>query len=148
MDPLHEKWKEPEFIKQRTVYQIDRIDNFNGHSASMPSEYFGKFIVDLDERKSGMRKLTKYTKPTQSTILTLLILPWDSADTATRLGIGYAQTKVALGITREQLFLYGLQDFADGSCLLWGTEVDEKYNHLMLRVDAILALGPICSLLP
>ena len=49
-----------------------------------------------------------------------------------RLGIGYCQTKANLGIdSREQLTLCGIQDFHDGSCVIWGTEMEEWHNHLL-----------------
>lgn len=49
-----------------------------------------------------------------------------------RLGIGYCQTKANIGISpREQLTLCGIQNFADGSCLIWGVEMEDWHNHLM-----------------
>lgn len=47
-------------------------------------------------------------------------------------GIGYGTTKKSFGITpREQMFIYGMQDFSDGSSLIWGTEMSEEHNHLL-----------------
>lgn len=37
-----------------------------------------------------------------------------------------------MGITaREQLTLCGIQDFQDGSCIIWGTEMEEWHNHML-----------------
>jgi hypothetical protein len=140
------KWKRVESKKQNTVHQIDRIDNYNGLSvplmrfrASLPGpcvgEYFGRFIMDLESRKKWDAQIEHVDE----------IYPIEDLDGAniamgfgrqygdlTRMGIGYAQTKAAVGITpREQMFSYGLQDFADGSCIIWGQEMDEKHNNLL-----------------
>jgi hypothetical protein len=49
-----------------------------------------------------------------------------------RLGVGYCQTKAAFGVSaREQLTMCGIQDFQDGSTIIWGTEMEEWHNHLL-----------------
>jgi hypothetical protein len=49
-----------------------------------------------------------------------------------RLGVGYCRTKSYLAVSgREQLTLCGIQDFEDGSCVIWGTEMEEWHNHLL-----------------
>jgi START domain len=140
------KWKRVESKKQNTVHQIDRIDNYNGLSvplmrfrASLPGpcvgEYFGRFIMDLESRKKWDAQIEHVDE----------LYPIEDLDGANiamgfgrqygdlaRMGIGYAQTKAAVGITpREQMFSYGLQNFADGSCVIWGQEMDEKHNNLL-----------------
>jgi hypothetical protein len=48
-----------------------------------------------------------------------------------RLGVGHCLTKSNMGIdAREQLTLCGVNDFPDGSCLIWGTEMESWHNHL------------------
>lgn len=44
-----------------------------------------------------------------------------------RLGVGYCRTKKNLGIdAREQLTLCGINQFADGSSMIWGVELPER----------------------
>jgi hypothetical protein len=127
------------------VHQIDKIDNFQGNPAPLlrfrsslkgpcVGECFGKFIMDLDERK-------KWDAQIQEVYEIYPIYDLDSANIAmgfgrygdcSKLGIGYCQTKANLGITpREQLTLCGIQDFTDGSCIIWGIELEDWHNHLM-----------------
>jgi hypothetical protein len=48
-----------------------------------------------------------------------------------RLGVGHCVTKANLGIdAREQLIICGINDFPDGSCVIWGTEMEEWHDHL------------------
>jgi hypothetical protein len=140
------KWKRVEAKKQNTVHQIDRVDNYNGLSVPLMrfraslsgpcvGEYFGRFIMDLKARKTWDAQIEFVDE----------LYPLEDLDSANiamgfgrqygdlmRMGIGYAQTKAAVGITpREQMFSYGLQDFADGSCVIWGQEMDEKHNNLL-----------------
>ena len=49
-----------------------------------------------------------------------------------KLGIGYCQTKASFGISsREQLTMCGVQDFPDGSCIIWGTECEPWHDALL-----------------
>lgn len=49
-----------------------------------------------------------------------------------RLGIGYCRTTKSGPISpREQLTLCGIQNFNDGSCIIWGTEMEEHHDHLL-----------------
>jgi len=143
-------WKTVESNKKGTVREIQRVDNYNGVSgapmlrfrASMTGpclgEFFGRYIMDLTERKKWDAQIHDVKDIHQIDNL-------DAANAAmgmgqygecSRLGIGYGQTKAALGITpREQMFTYGLQNFKDGSSLIWGTEMDPKH-------DALLPPGP------
>jgi hypothetical protein len=54
-----------------------------------------------------------------------------------KLGVGYTLTKShPIGISpREQLTLCGIQNYADGSSLIWGTELEEWHNHLLPKRD-------------
>lgn len=138
-------WKRVESNKNAVVSQIDKLDNYKGRSVPMMrfrssikgkcvGEYFGKFIIDVEERK-------KWDSQIQDVYEMHQISDLDSANIAmgfgkygdcARLGLGYAQTKAALGISpREQFFVYGVQDFADGSSLIWGHDLQDKYNYLL-----------------
>ena len=50
-----------------------------------------------------------------------------------KLGVGYTKTKAhPIGISpREQLTLCGIQNFADGSSVIWGTELADWHDHLL-----------------
>jgi hypothetical protein len=97
-------------------------------------ECFGSFIMDLEERK-------KWDAQIENVYEIYPINDLDSANIAmgfgrygdcSRLGVGYCKTKANLGITpREQLTLCGIQDFSDGSCMIWGVEMEEWHDHLM-----------------
>lgn len=127
------------------MLEIEKIDRFDGHSAPMlrfrsslkgplVGEFFGKLIMDLEERKKWDSQIEQVYEmyPVNDLDSANILMDYGKFGDCSRLGLGYAQTKKAMGITpREQLFLYGLQDFVDGSCLIWGTEVDERYNHLL-----------------
>jgi hypothetical protein len=129
------------------VHQIDKIDNFNGQPAPIirfrsslegpcVGEYFADFIMNLDQRKLWDAQIEQVYE----------IYPIDDLDAANiamgfgrygdcaRLGIGYCQTKPAAGNiiqSREQLTLCGTQDFPDGSCIIWGTEMEDWHNHML-----------------
>jgi len=145
LDPENMKWKEIEANHKRTVHKIEKIDNFQGHPAPLLrfrsslkgpciGECFADFIMSLEERK-------KWDKQIEQVYEICPILDLDSANIAmhfgrygdcSRLGVGYCQTKANLGVTpREQLTLCGIQDFTDGSCVIWGTEMEEWHNHLL-----------------
>ena len=49
------------------------------------------------------------------------------------LGVGYTKTKAhPIGISpREQLTLCGIQNFADGSSVIWGTELADWHDYLL-----------------
>lgn len=142
------RWKRLEKNDKATVHEIEKIDRFDGHSAPMlrfrstlkgplVGEFFGKLLLDLQERKKWDAQIEKVCE-----LYPLDDQNLDAANIAlgglgkygdcARFGIGYGQTKRSMGLTpREQLFLYGLQHFMDGSCLIWGTELDEQNNHLL-----------------
>lgn len=139
------KWKRVESNKKATVKQIDRVDGYQGRHVPLVrfrstlegpavGEFFGKFIVDLDERRKWDDQIKDVYEiyPIRDLDAANIAMGFGQYGDCSRMGVGYAQTKKAFGISpREQLFLYGLQDFPDGSSILWGTELDESYNHLM-----------------
>jgi hypothetical protein len=138
------KWKTIERNPKGAVTQIDRIDRFAGRNAPMlrfrskvdgplVGEFFGKFIMDLESRKKWDSQVEQVYEiyPINDLDATNIAMGFGRFGDCSRIGIGYGQTKPGIVTPREQLFLYGLQDFLDGSCIIWGTELDEDYNHLL-----------------
>jgi hypothetical protein len=137
------KWKTMERKPSATVHQIDKLDSFDGLSTPMfrfraslkgplIGEFFGRYIMDLEERKKWDAQIEQVREIVPINDLDSANIALGGFGDCSRLGIGYGQTKAALGITpREQLFMYGLQTFQCGSCLIWGTELDEKHNNLL-----------------
>jgi hypothetical protein len=139
------KWKRVESNNRATVHQIERLDNFQGLSAPMlrfrstiegpcVGEFFGKFILDLKERKKWDAQIKDVYElyPLADTDSANIAMGFGQYGDCSQLGIGYCQTLASMGVTtREQMFLYGLQDFVDGSYVLWGTEMNKKYDHLL-----------------
>jgi hypothetical protein len=154
--PANLKWKTVESNKRRIVHQIQKIDNFQGHKAPIlrfrstlegpcvgecfskapffVGECFANFIMNMEDRKKWDVQIEQVYE-----VLPINDLDWANiamgfgryGDCA-KLGVGYSQTKAAFGITpREQLTLCGIQDFPDGSCIVWGTEMEEWHDHLM-----------------
>jgi hypothetical protein len=110
---------------------------------------FGQYILDLDQRKKWDDKIEQvkqvhhldalqdiFNLQLGSSRLSLRTSSSDAKEVGgggvdlgecVRLGVGYGQTKKALGITeREQLFWFGMQEFGGcGAYILWGQEVDD-----------------------
>jgi len=146
------RWKRLEKNSKGAVHQIDKIDGYNGKSApilrfrsslkgplvndaSLLGTFFGRYIIDLEERKKWDAQIEQVfdikTIDDLESINSSLGL--GQYGDCSRLGIGYGQTKKALGITpREQLYLYGLQKLPDGSSLIWGADLDEGTNDHLL----------------
>jgi hypothetical protein len=140
------KWKTIELNKRRVVSQIEKIDNFQGLTAPIlrfrsslegpcDGEAFANFIMNLEDRK-------KWDAQIANVYEAYPIHDLDSANIAmgfkygdcTRLGVGHCLTKASMGIdAREQLTICGINEFpedSNGSCLIWGTEMEEWHNHL------------------
>lgn len=127
------------------MHSIQKIDNFEGHPAPLLrfraslegpciGECFGNFVTTLDERKKWDAQIEQvkelYTFSDLETVNSAM--GFGQFGHCSRLGVGYCQTKANVGISaREQLTLCGMQDFADGSCIIWATELPEWHNHLM-----------------
>jgi hypothetical protein len=132
--------------KRKTVFQLDKIDNFQGLPAPIlrfrssmegpcVGEYFARFIMDLEERKKWDAQIAQVYER-------FPIYDLDAVNIAMgfgknygeccRLGVGYCQTKGNFAVPpREQLTLCGIQNFPDGACVIWGTEMEEWHNHLL-----------------
>jgi len=140
------QWKTIESNKRRIVHQIQKIDNFQGKPAPIirfrsslkgpcVGECFGNFIMDLEERKKWDPQIAQVYEihPIFDLDAANIAMGFGKYGECSRLGVGYCQTKANFGITpREQLTLCGVQNFAaDGSCIIWGVEMEEWHDHLL-----------------
>lgn len=140
------KWKNLEAVSGRTVHEIQKVDSFAGISSApmlrfrsslkgpCVGEYFARYIMDLQERKKWDEQVATVEElhVLRDTDLANIAMGFGAYGDCSRMGVGYGQTKPALGITpREQLFVYGFQEFPCGSCMLWGSELDEKHDYLL-----------------
>ena len=141
------KWKTLENSKagQKPIHQIHKIDNFLDLGTPMLrfrsslegpciGERFANFIMDLDERKRWDPQIASVCElyPIYDTDAANIHMGFCKYGDCSRLGIGYVTTKPNfVSSAREQLTMCGIQDFPDGSCIIWGTEMDERHNHLL-----------------
>lgn len=145
INPNDMKWKQIESNKRRTVHQIDKIDNFQNlkcpivrfrSSLNGPceGEKFAEFIMHLEERKRWDQQIADVSEmyPIYDMATANLAMGMGKYGDCSRLGVGYCQTKANLVVSpREQLTLCGIQTFECGSCIIWGTEMEEWHNHLL-----------------
>lgn len=140
-------WKTVESNRREgaLIRQIERIDNYNGVDAPLMrfrssmkgpciGECFARFIMDLDERKKWDTQIEQVYEayPMRDLDAANIAMGFGRYGDCNRMGIGYCQTKAGFGISpREQLTLCGVQDFADGSCLIWGVEMEERHDSLL-----------------
>lgn len=150
------KWKTIHSNKKQSLHKIERIDNYDDiHHAPLlrfrcslegpclvelqngrklnTGLYFTRYIVDQEFRSKWDSQMKQVSEPYTFCDLEFVnsVLGLDEFGVCRHFGIGYVETKQKFGIgAREQLFVYGLQDFDDGSCIVWGTELDESNNHL------------------
>lgn len=143
--PADLKWKTIEANPRRVVHKIDKIDNFQGLTSPILrfrsslkgpclGECFGDFIMNLEERKKWDAQIAQVYEihPIHDLDAANIAMGFGRYGDCSRLGVGYCQTKANLGISpREQLTLCGIQDFKDGSCVIWGIEMEEWHNHML-----------------
>jgi len=143
------KWKTVENNKKRTVHKIEKIDNLKGlgvpilrfrSSLKGPcvSEAFANFIMNVDERSKWDPQIAQVLEmyPIHDLDAANIAMGFGKYGDCSRLGVGYCQTKAAFGVSpREQLTMCGIQDFQDGSTVIWGTEMEEWHNHLLPGSD-------------
>lgn len=143
--PSNMKWKTIESGKNKLVHHIDKIDNFQQLGCPIvrfrcsldgpcSGQKFAEFIMDLEERKKWDDQIEQVNE-------IFSIYDFEAANLAmgvgkygdcSHLGVGYCQTKSNFVVDgREQLTLCGVQNFQDGSVLIWGTELEEWHNHLL-----------------
>lgn len=150
------KWKTIESNKRRVVHQIEKIDNFQGNSAPIlrfrtsfegpcHGAGFANFIMDLEQRKKWDVQIENVYEayPIHDLEVASMAMGFKYG-VCSKLGVGHCQTKSNMGIdSREQLTLCGIQEFpqsSNGSCIIWGTEMEEWHNHLLEALP-----GPRCT---
>jgi hypothetical protein len=90
--------------------------------------------MDLEQRKKWDTQIANVTElyPVNDLDSANIAMGFGRYGDCSRLGVGYCQTKAGLGVSpREQLSICGIQEFADSSCVIWGTELAERHNHLL-----------------
>lgn len=139
------KWNNMEKNKRRVVHQIDKIENFQNlgppilrfrSSLKGPcvGECFARFIMSLEERKKWDVSIEQVRNeyPIYDLDTANIAMGFGKFGDCSRLGVGYCQTKGnVVATSREQLTLCGIQDFKDGSTVIWGTEMEDWHNHLL-----------------
>jgi hypothetical protein len=151
-------WK---LVESSPLAHIDKIDSYQGRKASAPllrfrstlegpclGECFASFIMDYDHRKQWdaqidqvyeAHSVTHQLQEVQQHMLEAQRkhhhhnqdVNWG---VCSRFGVGYCRTKASIVSPREQLTMCGIQDFEDGSCLIWGVEMDQpRHEPLMPR---------------
>jgi hypothetical protein len=138
-------WKTVERNPRKTVHQIDRIDNFENRNQTpllrfrsslvgpCIAECFANYIMDYEHRRRWDAQISSVDE-------IIRVRDMDYANIAmgfgrygdcARLGVGHCTTKAGLGISpREQLTLCGIQNFPDGSVIIWGRELPASQDHL------------------
>mmetsp|Transcript_67753 Transcript_67753/g.195890 ORF Transcript_67753/g.195890 Transcript_67753/m.195890 type:complete len:323 (+) Transcript_67753:97-1065(+) len=137
------KWKVVESKKNRLVKSVEKIDNFQGLNAPIvrlrasmegpcDGEAFANFIMNLDDRKKWDAQIDNvYEAYTIDDLDMANMAMGFSYGDCSRMGIGHCKTKANLGIdAREQLTICGINDFEDGSCIIWGTEMEDRHDYL------------------
>mmetsp|Transcript_12944 Transcript_12944/g.18558 ORF Transcript_12944/g.18558 Transcript_12944/m.18558 type:complete len:349 (-) Transcript_12944:93-1139(-) len=141
-------WKTLENSKpgQKPIHQIHKIDNFlnlgcpllrfrSSLEGPCIGERFANFIMSLDERKKWDGQIADVNGLYQvyDTDVANILTNFKYGE-CSNLGVGYCATKSNLvSSAREQLTMCGIQDFANGSCIIWGTEMEDRHNHLLPR---------------
>ena len=144
--PAGYKWKKVESNKKKMVHAIERIDNFQDLGppllrwrASMEGpahgEMFADFIMNAEKRQSWDPQIDVVSNlyPINDLDTANIAMGFGKYGDCSKLGVGYTKTKAhPIGISpREQLTLCGIQNFHDGSSLIWGTELESWHDHLM-----------------
>lgn len=144
--PAGMKWKNILNNKRKLVHQIDRIDNFQNLGppllrwrASMEGPChgmkFADFIMDTKRRQSWDPQIDYVCElyPINDLDAANIAMGFGKFGDCQKLGAGYTLTQQhPIGISpREQLTLCGIQNFEDGSSVIWGTELEEWHDHLM-----------------
>jgi hypothetical protein len=144
--PAGMKWKNLERNNRKIVHQIDKIDNFQNLGppllrwrASMKGPchglMFADFIMDEQKRQSWDPQIDNVNEmyPIADLDAANIAMGFGKYGDCSKLGVGYTLTKAhPIGISpREQLTLCGIQNFDDGSSLVWGTELEERCDHLL-----------------
>lgn len=140
------KWKRIESKKRKICHQIDKIDNFQGLGppmlrwrASMTGPChgpeFAEFVMNTEKRQLWDPQIKKVCEmyPVYDLDTANIAMGFGKYGDCKKLGVGYTETHShPIGISpREQLTLCGIQDFDDGSQIIWGTEMEDWHNSLL-----------------
>jgi len=90
--------------------------------------------MDLEERKKWDTQIEQVYEafPMYDLDAANIAMGFGKYGDCVRMGVGYCQTKTGFGISpREQLTLCGVQNFPDGSCIIWGVEMEDWHNYLL-----------------
>mmetsp|Transcript_29292 Transcript_29292/g.41472 ORF Transcript_29292/g.41472 Transcript_29292/m.41472 type:complete len:319 (+) Transcript_29292:60-1016(+) len=138
------RWKSLESNSKRLVHQVDKIDDFQGLGCPIirlrstidgpcVNEAFAAFIMDVDERAKWDPSIGQVCEryPIKDLDMANVAMGFGKYGDCVKLGVGYCQTKSYGPVSgREQLTLCGIQEFQDGSAVVWGTEMEPWHNHL------------------
>jgi len=136
-------WKRVEANKKRLVHSVEKIDNFQGLNAPLlrfratlegpcDGEAFANFVTKLEDRKKWDVQIDNVYEAYTIDDLNLAnrVMGFKYGD-CSKMGVGHCITKANMGIdAREQLTMCGINDFDDGSSIIWGTEMEERHNYL------------------
>jgi hypothetical protein len=139
------KWKPLERNPKSLIHQIDKIDNFQNLGcpiircrASMKGptvfEPFAEMIMNVDERAKWDPAIDAVFEayPINDLDAANIMMGFGKYGDCSKLGVGYCRTKKYLTIPgREQSTMCGIQEFADGSTIIWGTEMEKWHDHLL-----------------
>lgn len=138
------QWTTIEENPRRLVNQIEKIDNFNGKGAPIlrfrssmkgpcVGEYFADFIMTLERRALWDPQIEEVFEiyPIHDLDAANIAMSFGQYGDCARLGVGYCRTKANVVSAREQLTLCGIQNFQDGSCIIWGTEMEDWHDHML-----------------
>jgi hypothetical protein len=137
------QWKRVEASQRRLVHEIEKIENFQGLNAPLlrfrstmegpcDGESFANLIMNLEDRKKWDSQIDNVYEAYTIDDLDManMAMGFNYGD-CSKMGIGHCLTKSNLGIdAREQLTICGINDFDDGSSIVWGTEMEDRHNHL------------------
>lgn len=143
-------WKKVESNQKRLVHQIQKIDNFEGIKAPLLrfrssmkgpciAHLFSNFLTTEDFRSKWDESLAGvYEKyPIEDLHTVNIAMGMGKYGDCSKVGVGYCTTKPSFGVdSREQLTMCGIQDFEDGSSIIWGTEMDTHHDHLLPEDEA------------
>lgn len=144
--PAGMKWKKVEHNKRKLVHTIDKIDNFQDLGpplfrwrASLEGPchglMFADFIMNTQRRQGWDPQILNVCElyPINDLDTANIAMQFGKYGDCQKLGAGYTITKShPIGISaREQFTLCGIQNFDDGSSLIWGTELEDWHDHLL-----------------
>ena len=138
-------WKSVENNPKRLVHQVQKIDSFQGLNAPLLrfrcnmkgpclAHLFSSFLTTKDFRSMWDESLADvYEKyPVEDLDAVNMAMGFGKYGDCSKLGVGYCTTKPSFGVdSREQLTMCGIQEFDDGSSIIWGTEMESWHDHLL-----------------